>query len=196
MEPLRRLLFTRLLSCIFSLYFTIDMQNCKEHIENLYIKHLLSGIQGSKILNQLAEILKKVYHFYNVSQKQICNVHVFTPHAVVLPVSAIILPHTGAIDCTEVYVPEIFHASVCCVTYGDFHSRTKVKTRFNFVLGFFHAIGSFMYLANPTPHICQMIGSLLYYKLEYFFVFVYLYPYQTYPIIMVIQPGKYVIYYI
>jgi hypothetical protein len=33
------------------------------------------------------KISNKIYHFYEVPQKQICNVHMFTYHAVVLPAS-------------------------------------------------------------------------------------------------------------
>jgi hypothetical protein len=54
----------------------------------------------SGILIQKAKILKKIYQFYKCIQKEICNVHILTCHAVVLPAitdGTVILHHTHAI---------------------------------------------------------------------------------------------------
>jgi hypothetical protein len=44
----------------------------------------LATTQTSGILIRLSEVSKKMYHFYEVTQKQICSVHMFNCH-VVLP---------------------------------------------------------------------------------------------------------------
>jgi hypothetical protein len=117
-NPREGVFFTSSLSHVFSisLFFTIDMQNCRRHVENLYIKLLFSGIQGSKILTQLAEISKKTYHFYNVIQKQICNVHVFTHDAVVLPASTSNATHnplSHRCHCNRGWLNLWLHWSIC-----------------------------------------------------------------------------------
>jgi uncharacterized membrane protein len=81
----------------------------------------------SEILNQLANILKKIHHFYKVIQKQICDPHMFTHHVAVLPATlaalliistqagAIILGASEICDCVTVYVCKTFQPSVCYV---------------------------------------------------------------------------------
>jgi hypothetical protein len=46
----------------------------------------------------LADISKKIYNFYELIQKKICNMYIFTCQVIVLlAVSGSILPHAGAI---------------------------------------------------------------------------------------------------
>jgi pentose-5-phosphate-3-epimerase len=46
---------------------------------------------------QLAEILKKIYHFIQLLKKRSCSVGMFTHPAVDLPTLPAILPHADAI---------------------------------------------------------------------------------------------------
>lgn len=49
----------------------------------------LSCIKASKILTEPIKIPKKIYYFYKVSQKEFCNVDMFTSHAIIIPVMTI-----------------------------------------------------------------------------------------------------------
>jgi hypothetical protein len=57
----------------------------------------LFGSQACGILIQPATISKKIYHFYKLIQKQICDMHMFICHAALAAELTVILPRTGAI---------------------------------------------------------------------------------------------------
>jgi hypothetical protein len=79
------------------------MNSVRHNISTVNIQ--LATVQTSGTLIRLSEISKKIYHFYEVTQKQICSVHMFNHHVVSsqppLGVLPVVFLHSGAITVVE-----------------------------------------------------------------------------------------------